>query len=165
MPPAKVLVPPPATGAAQAAARPPADDKEAQGKAANAETMNAAQPKEFDKAAFIRAVEEAIAKRAPKNLDEADKFADSGKPGEVKGEVQGTVAEGRRDSAAQIATTTAAPPDTSRAVTKTVVPLAPDRPPGVPGTPDPHQAVPDRLPPSATDLSAGPRQVDQQLAG
>ncbi|HEY0360166.1 MAG TPA: hypothetical protein VGD11_16415, partial [Mycobacteriales bacterium] len=62
-------------GAAAAAAKAPPDDREAQGKAANAEKMNAAKPGEFDKAAFIRAVNEAIAAQAPKNLDEADKFA------------------------------------------------------------------------------------------
>jgi hypothetical protein len=158
-PPAKVE-----SGAAQAAARPPADDVEAQGKTANAEKMNAAQPREFDKAAFIKAVEEAIAKKAPKNLEEADEFGDSDKPEQVKKEVQGKVGEGRAASAEEISTTTAAPPDTSAAVQKTVVALVPDRPPPTPGTPDPSGAVPDKLPPSATDMSAGPAQVDRQLA-
>lgn len=158
--------PPPRTEAtaAQDAARPPKDDEEAQGKTANAEKMNEAEPKEFDKAAFIRAVEKAIAEKAPKNLDEADKFADSGKADEVRAEVQGQVGQGKSDSAEQIATTTAAPPDTSAAVPKTVVPLTADRPPGAPGTPNPANAVPDRLPPSATDMSAGPAQVDQRMA-
>jgi hypothetical protein len=152
------------SGAAQAAARPPADDKEAQGKAANAEKMDAAKPGEFDKAAFIAAVEQAIARRAPQNLEQADEFADSGKADEVRKDVQGRVGEGRQAAAADIATTTAAPPDTSRATEKQVVPLTADRPPPTPQTPDPTGAVPDPLPPSATDLSAGPQQVNQQLA-
>ncbi|MGW2326794.1 phage tail protein [Streptomyces sp. NPDC001700] len=158
--------PPPKTEAtaAQDAALPPKDDEEAQGKTANAEKMNEAKPKEFDKEAFIRAVEKAIAEKAPKNLDEADKFADSGKADEVRAEVQDQVGEGKTDSAEQIATTTAAPPDTSAAVPKKVVPLAADRPPGTPGTPNPASAVPDKLPPSATDMSAGPAQVDQRMA-
>ncbi|WP_425587079.1 hypothetical protein [Streptomyces violaceusniger] len=151
-------------GAAQDAARPPKDDEEAQGKTANAEKMNEAKPKDFDKDAFIKAVEKAIAEKAPKNLDEADKFADSGKADEVKAEVHGKVGEGKTDSAEQIATTTAAPPDTSAAVPKKVVPMAPDRPPGTPGTPNPANAVPDKLPESATDLSAGPARVDRQMA-
>ncbi|MEU1662229.1 HPC2 multi-domain protein [Streptomyces sparsogenes] len=151
-------------GAAQDAARPPKDDEEAQGKTANAEKMNEAKPKEFDKDAFIRAVEKAIAEKAPKNLDEADKFADSGKADEVRAEVHGKVGEGKADSAEQIATTTAAPPDTSAAVPKKVVPMTPDRPPGTPGTPNPANAVPDKLPPSATDLSAGPAEVNRQMA-
>ncbi|MFC5155012.1 HPC2 multi-domain protein [Streptomyces amakusaensis] len=150
--------------AASAAALPPKDDAEAQGKTANAERMNEARPGEFDKAAFIRAVEKAIADRAPKNLDEADKFAGSGKAEEVRAEVQGQVGAGKTESAEQIATTTAAAPDTSAAVPKTVVPLAADRPPGAPGAPDARNAVPDRLPASATDMSAGPERVDRHMA-
>nr|WP_251982665.1 hypothetical protein [Streptomyces violaceusniger] len=159
--------PPPRTeaGAAQDAARSPKDDEEAQGKTANAEKMNEAKPKDFDKDAFIRAVEKAIAEKAPKNLDEADKFADSGKADEVRAEVHGKVGEGKSDSAEQIATTTAAPPDTSAAVPKKVVPLASDRPPGAPGTPNPANAVPDKLPASATDMSAGPAKLKQRMVG
>lgn len=82
--------------AAQAAALPPQDDREAQGKTANAEKMNAAKPGEFDKAAFIRAVDEAIAAQAPKNLDEADKFGESGKACAVKDQVSGQVTAGTR---------------------------------------------------------------------
>jgi hypothetical protein len=152
------------SGAAQAAAKPPPDDKVAQGKAANADRMNEAEPKPFDKTAFVKAVQQAIAEQAPKNLDEADKFGDSDRPEQVKKDVQGRVAQGKDASANDIATTTAAPPDTSKAVEKKVVPLTPDRPPGTPGTPDPANAVPDKLPPSATDLSAGPRQVNQEMA-
>jgi len=150
--------------AAQGAAKPPQDDKEAQGKAANAEKMNAAKPGEFDKAAFVKAVNEAIAKQAPKNLDEADKFGDSGKADAVKGEVQGKVGAGKETSAKAIETTTKAPPDTSAAKDKSVTPLRPDQPPPKPGTPNPDQAIPDKAPPAATDFSEGPKQVDQQMA-
>ncbi|WP_372661994.1 phage tail protein [Amycolatopsis kentuckyensis] len=149
---------------AQDASVPPKDDEVAQGKTANAEKMNEAKPKEFDKEAFVKAVEKAIAEKAPKNLEQADEFADSGKPAEVKAEVQGKVGEGKTDSAEQIADTTAAPPDTSAAETKQVVPLAADRPPGTPATPDPAKATPDKLPPAATDLSAGPADVNREMA-
>lgn len=159
--------PPPRTEAtaAQDAALPPKDDAEAQGKTANAEEMNEAKPKEFDKAAFIKAVEKAIADKAPKNLDEADKFADSGKAEEVRAEVTGKVGEGKSASAEQIATTTAAPPNTAVAVPKKVVPMKADRPPGAPASPNAAQAVPDKLPKSATDLSAGPAEVKRRMAG
>ncbi|MFI1018320.1 hypothetical protein [Streptomyces sp. NPDC020965] len=150
--------------AAQAAARAPQGDEEAQGKAANAEKMHEAKPKEFDQGAFIRAVEQAIAEKAPRNLDQADKFADSGKADEVRDQVQGSVGAGKQASAQEIASTTAAPPDTAAAVTKTVVPLTADRPPGTPGAPDPRGAVPDKLPASATDMSAGPAQVTGEMA-
>ncbi|WP_285691996.1 hypothetical protein, partial [Actinoplanes sp. NBRC 103695] len=149
--------------AAQAAAKPPADDKQAQGKAANAEKMNAAQPGAFDKAAFIAAVNKAIADQAPKNLDEADNFGDSGKADAVKGQVQGKVGQGKEQSAKQIETTTKAAPDTSAAKEKPVTPLAQEPAPGNPGAPNAANAVPDRAPAAATDFSAGPAQVDQQM--
>ncbi|RBQ13833.1 hypothetical protein DP939_43865 [Spongiactinospora rosea] len=157
---------PPATveaGSAQAAAEPPADDREARGKAAHAEDMDAARPKEFDKQAFIEAVRKAVADRAPKNLDEADKFSESGKADEVRTEVQGKVGEGKDASAREIADTTAQVPQPAPDA-KQVVPMAPDQVPGRPGAPNPNQAAPDRLPPSATDLSAGPEQVERQMA-
>ncbi|XVV15526.1 hypothetical protein ACQP2X_14635 [Actinoplanes sp. CA-131856] len=150
-------------GAAQAASVPPSDDREARGKAAHAEDMDAAQPKEFNKTAFVRAVEDAVAKRAPKNLDEADSFGESGKADEVKKEVQGKVDEGQKSSAKEIADTTHATP-TPAPDEKPVVPLAADKVPGRPGTPDPNLAAPDPLPAAATDMSAGPEQVDRQMA-
>ncbi|WP_232265420.1 hypothetical protein [Streptomyces pactum] len=131
----KVAQHPPATAesqAAQDAAVAPPDDKEAQGKAANAEKMHAAKPGTFDKAAFVAAVNAAIAKQAPKNLDEADKFSDSGKADRVKEEVDGKVSDGKKTSAQEIETTTKAPPDTSAAKDKPVTPLTPDRPPAQP---------------------------------
>ncbi|OLF10576.1 hypothetical protein BLA60_15460 [Actinophytocola xinjiangensis] len=157
--------PPAATeaDAAQGAAAAPDDDQEARGKAAHAEDMDAAQPKEFDKASFIAAVEKAIKDRAPKNLDEADNFGDSGKAEEVKTEVQGKVGEGKDAAACEIADTTAATPQPAPDA-KAVVPLAADKVPGKPGVPNPNQAAPDVLPPSATDMSAGPKKVNDQMA-
>ncbi|ALO92072.1 hypothetical protein SHL15_0886 [Streptomyces hygroscopicus subsp. limoneus] len=149
---------------AQDAAKAPPDDKEAQGKAANAEKMNAAKPGEFDKAAFIAAVNEAIAAQAPKNLDEADKFADSGKAEKVKGAVDGKVTDGKKASAKDIETTTKAAPDTSKAKEKQVVPLRPDQPPANPGAPSAEDATPRQQPPEVTDFSEGPRKTDQQMA-
>ena len=150
--------------AAQAAAKPPQDDKEAQGKAANAEKMNAAKPGEFDKAAFMKAVNDAIAAQAPKNLDEADTFGDSGKADAVKGQVQGRVADGKKTSAGPIETTTEAPPDLGAAKEKPVTPLAPGQAAATPAAPNPANAIPDKAPPGATDFSAGPAQVDAQMA-
>ncbi|MFD2469991.1 phage tail protein [Amycolatopsis silviterrae] len=150
-------------GAAQGAAEAPADDQEARGKAAHAEDMDAAQPKEFNKQEFIQAVKKALADKAPKNLDEADKFGESGKAEEVKTEVQGKVGQGKDASAQEIADTTAAPPEPAPDA-KAVVPMAADKVPGKPGAPDPAQATPDQLPPSATDLSDGPEQVNRQMA-
>ncbi|MFI1252487.1 hypothetical protein ACH4U6_01600 [Streptomyces netropsis] len=158
---------PPAAGeskAAQDAAVAPPDDKEAQGKAAQAEKMNAAKPGEFDKAAFIKAVNDAIAAQAPKNLDEADKFSDSGKADKAKEQVDGKVGEGKETSAKDIETTTKAAPDTSVAKEKQVTPMTPDKPPGNPGPPSADAAIPAKQPDAVTDFSEGPRENDKALA-
>ncbi|MFE6104696.1 Rossmann-like fold-containing protein [Streptomyces laurentii] len=149
---------------AQDAAVAPPDDKEAQGKAANAEKMNAAKPGEFDKAAFIAAVDKAIEAQAPKNLDEADKFSKSGKADKVKAEVDGKVSDGKDSSAKDIDTATKAAPDTSAAKDKPVTPMTPDSPPGNPGAPSATDAVPDKQPAAVTDFSQGPAANDKAMA-
>ncbi|WP_381793252.1 deaminase [Streptomyces niveus] len=164
---ARVAVHPPAVGEAKAsqdAAVAPPDDREAQGKAANAEKMDAAKPGEFDKAAFIEAVNKAIDAQAPKNLDEADKFSKSGKADQVKAEVDGKVTDGKESSAKDIDTATQAPPDTSAAKEKEVTPLTADQPPGNPGAPSAADAVPAKQPAAVTDFSEGPAQNDQAMA-
>jgi hypothetical protein len=150
--------------AAQDAAVAPPDDKQAQGKAAQAEKMNAAKPGVFDKAGFIAAVNQAIAAQAPKNLDEADNFSGSGKAEAVKGQVDGQVSQGKQTSAKEIDTATKAGPDLSQAKDKPVTPLTPDAPPPAPGAPNPAGAVPARQPDAVTDFSGGPQQVNQQMA-
>ncbi|MFC8624799.1 phage tail protein [Streptomyces anulatus] len=150
--------------ASQDAAMAPPDDKEAQGKAANAEKMNAAKPGEFDKKAFIDAVNKAIDSQAPKNLDEADKFAKSGKADQVKAEVDGKVTDGKESSAKDIDTATKAPPDTSAAKDKDVTPLTPDAAPGNPGAPSATDAVPEKQPAAVTDFSEGPAENDKTMA-
>ncbi|MFJ5047948.1 hypothetical protein [Streptomyces sp. NPDC088719] len=150
--------------ASQDAAVAPPDDKEAQSKTANAEKMNAAKPGEFDKKAFIDAVNKAIDSQAPKNLDEADKFAKSGKADQVKAEVDGKVTDGKETSAKDIDTATKAPPDTSAAKDKEVTPLSPDQAPGNPGAPSATDAVPEKQPAAVTDFSEGPAENDKAMA-
>lgn len=149
---------------AQDAAVAPPDDKEAQGKAANAEKMNAAKPGEFNKQAFIDAVNKAIDAQAPKNLDDADKFSKSGKADRIKSEVDGKVGDGKEKSAKDIDTATKAPPDTSAAKDKPVTPMTPDQPPANPGAPSAADAIPAPQPASVTDFSEGPAQNDKAMA-
>ncbi|MET9662632.1 hypothetical protein [Streptomyces sp. NPDC006510] len=149
---------------AQDAAVAPPDDKEAQGKAANAEKMNAAKPGEFNKQAFVDAVNKAIDAQAPKNLDQADKFSKSGKADQIKDEVDGKVKDGKDSSAKDIDTATKAPPDTSAAKDKPVTPMTPDQPPANPGAPSAADAVPDKQPAAVTDFSEGPAANDQAMA-
>ncbi|WP_326733622.1 phage tail protein [Streptomyces sp. NBC_01022] len=163
----RLAVHPPAAAeskASQDAAVAPPDDKEAQGKAANAEKMNAAKPGEFDKKAFVDAVNKAIDAQAPKNLDEADKFSKSGKADKVKEEVDGKVTDGKESSAKDIDTATKAPPDTSAAKDEPVTPLTPDQPPGNPGAPSAADAIPAKQPAAVTDFSEGPAQNDKEMA-
>ena len=150
--------------AAQDAAKPPADDKEAQAKAAQADHMQAAKPAGFDKAAFIAAVNQAIAAQTPKSLEEADKFATSGKADAIKSEVMGKVSKGKDDSARPLADTAGASPDTSKAVEKPVRPLPAAKTDAAPPTVDAAAAMPAKAPAEQTELGAPACETDSKMA-
>ncbi|WP_203230695.1 phage tail protein [Agromyces humi] len=161
---AKRAHPPAASKAkeAQDAALAPADDLAGQAKAAKADTMDAQQPGSFDKQAFIAAVKTAIEAKSPKTLTEADEYAESGKAGEVKGEVKGLVTKGEEGSAHDIEAATEAAPDTSKAVAKPVTPMAQESPGQavpIPAT----GAVPKPAPAEQVNLEAGKHEVDQEM--
>ncbi|PZS24655.1 MAG: hypothetical protein DLM58_24210 [Pseudonocardiales bacterium] len=141
----------------------PGDDKDAQAKAAQAESMSGAKPAGFDKVGFIAAVKAAIAAQAPKNLDEADNFSESGKADAVKGQVAGKVTAGKNQSAQDITEKTTAAPDPSKAVEKPVTPLQPDKPPAS-GPVDASAGMPAKAPAEQTDFSAGKQETDQKMA-
>ncbi|MGW4131707.1 phage tail protein [Amycolatopsis japonica] len=149
---------------AQDAAVAPADDKEAQAKAAQADKMAAAKPAGFDKAAFVAAVNAAVAKQAPQNLDEADKFASSGKADQIKSEVMGKVTSGKDASAKDVTERTKEAPDTSRATEKPVKPLPETPPPPALSPPDARKATPDKAPPAQTDLRADQCETHGKMA-
>ncbi|MFI7115917.1 hypothetical protein [Amycolatopsis sp. NPDC049868] len=149
---------------AQDAAVAPADDKEAQAKAAQADKMAAAKPAGFDKAAFVAAVNAAVAKQAPKNLDEADKFASSGKADQIKSEVMGKVTSGKDASAKDVTDRTKEAPDTSKATEKPVKPLPETPPPPALSPPDARKATPDKAPPGQTDLRADQCETHGKMA-
>ncbi|GGK23254.1 hypothetical protein GCM10010124_14690 [Pilimelia terevasa] len=139
--------------AAQAAAVPPPDHREAQAEAAHTGRMDAAAPGVFDKAAFVAAVTAAIAARAPQTLEQADDFAGSGRPEEVRTAVAGTVATGHQRAARDIADRTAAAPDPAAARDKPVTALPP-----APATPRP-------APPTARDAAPKPAPAAQVRTG
>ena len=150
--------------AAQAASAPPAGDVASQAGAAQVEEMAQQQPGTFDRATFIAAVKRAVDAAAPKTLEEADDFKSSGKAGRVKDEVAGLVKGGKKESEKDIKQATEAPPDTSKAQPKLVRPMPgedPGRPPAAVGA---AAAMPAPRAPAETDLSAGPAQVDAQMA-
>src|SRR6266542_2887394 len=162
---AKKAHPPAASKAkeAQDAALAPTDDLTGQAKSAKVDSMEAQQPGTFDKKAFIAAVKAAIEAKSPKTLKEADNYKESGKAGEVKGEVKGLVTQGKEGQAKDIEAATDAPPDQSKAVPKQVTPMAQEEPgqaAAIPAT----GAVPKPAPPEQVNLEAGKHQVNQEMA-
>lgn len=149
---------------AQKAATPPPNSRDAAAKAAQASTMAAAQPQSFDKAAFIAAVEAAIAAQTPSNLDEAERFADSGRADSIKAAVSTKVTAGSAASARDIATKTAQAPDASKAPAKLVTPLRPRRSVPSPRPPPAMKAVPARRPQQQTQLGAQSCEVQSAMA-
>ncbi len=150
--------------AAQDAAVAPPDDKEAQAKAAHTGKMDAAKPGNFDKAAFVAAVKAAIAAKAPKNLDEADKFAGSGKADQVKNEVAGKVAAGKEQSVKAVADTAKATPDAAGARDKPVAALPPVPEAKTPAPPNPTATAPKPAPAEQLRLGAGTCQSNATMA-
>src|SRR6266542_1254573 len=162
---AKKAHPPAASKAkeAQDAALAPTDDLTGQAKSAKVDSMEAQQPGTFDKKAFIAAVKAAIEAKSPKTLKEADNYKESGKAGEVKGEVKGLVTQGKEGQAKDIEAATDAPPDQSKAVPKQVTPMAQEEPgqaAAIPAT----GAVPKPAPPEQVNLEAGKHQANQEMA-
>ncbi|TCM43712.1 hypothetical protein [Kribbella sp. VKM Ac-2568] len=162
---AKRAHPPAASKAkeAQDAALAPTDDLTGQAKAAKADTMDAQQAGTFDKKAFIAAVKTAIEAKSPKTLKEADNYKESGKAGEVKGEIKGMVGQGKEGQAKDIETATEAPPDMSKGVAKPVTPMETEQPGQAVPIPA-GGAVPKTAPPEQTNLEAGKHQANQELA-
>lgn len=147
---------------AQDAALAPTDDLSGQAKAAKADTMDAQQAGTFDKKAFIASVKTAIEAKSPKTLKEADDYRESGKAGEVKGEVKGLVTQGKAGQSKDIEQATAAAPDTSKSVPKPVTPMGPEQPGSavpIPAT----GAVPKPAPPEQVNLEAGKQEVNQEM--
>ena len=145
------------------AAVPPANDKQAQAKAGQADKMAGAKKGGFDKAAFIAAVKQAIAAAAPKTLEEADEFADSGKAAGVKDQVMGKVAKGKEDSAKDVAAKTKEAPDPSKATEKPVKPLEPDKE-AKPKAPEFAKAMPAKVPAEQTDFDGPKNEVNDKMA-
>jgi hypothetical protein len=150
--------------AAQGAAAPPANEVASQAAGAQVDEMGQQQPGVFNRAAFIAAVKKAVDAASPQNLEEADDFKGSGKAGKVKDQVVGIVKGGKEDSAKAIKTATDAAPDRSKATPKPVTPMPPMQAGPAPAGVAAGSAMPQARPPEETDLSAGPKRVDDQMA-
>lgn len=157
---------PPAAKAAEAqkAAVPPSNDTASQAAAAQVDTMNQQKPGAFDKQAFMNAVRKAIEAAAPSNLDQAEKYKQSGKAEAVKAQVSGLTEKGKEGAQKDIKSAAEAPPDASKAKPKAVTPMNPEDPGQPPAGVGADRALP---PPASADqvnLDAGPAQVKDTLA-
>jgi hypothetical protein len=148
---------------AQEAALPPAGDAAAQARAVKIDAMDAQPVGAFDKQAFIAAVKTAVEAKSPKSLEEADEYKESGKAGEVKGEVKGLVTQGKEGQARNVEAATEAPPDESKAIPKPVTPMTAEQPGQAAAIPA-GGAVPKPAPAEQLNLEAGKHQADHELA-
>jgi hypothetical protein len=149
---------------AQAAAVSPPSEVASRAKDRHVQEMDRTQPRPFNRAAFKAALLAKIKETAPKSLEEADNFKESGKVADVKTQLQGTVQEGKKNAAGPVAETAAKAPDPSGIAPKPVTPLPPVEPGAPPGDVGVTAATP--KPRSDTDISlkAGPQQIEQQMA-
>lgn len=157
--------PPGKVGAAQAqdAAVGPANEAAAGAKAAQVANMDAAPPGAFDKAAFIAAVEAAIARLSPANLDEAKDFSSSGKSGRIKEAVTSQVSSKKEQATGPVEQATSAPPNAAGVKTKVAKPLKTPSKVRAPKSVGAAKAMPKKKPKAATDMSAPGKQVDSQM--
>ncbi|MFN8488139.1 MAG: DUF4157 domain-containing protein [Caldilineaceae bacterium] len=151
---------------AQAAAVSP--PSELKGKAQNTQAgkMAQAETPAFNAAKFKADLMERIKKLTPQNLEQADEFKQNNQLGELKGEMQGKVAQERSASQAPLARETARPPDASSVEPKAATPLAPNEPGATPADVGANQAAP--KPKSTgeveTPIKAESAKLDQQMA-
>ena len=153
-----------AVGAAHAAAVPPGNDLDAQAKEAKAADMGAAKVDPFDRQKFINQVLAKVNELTPQQGDQVDEFKKGNKAAAIKDAVKGDVAPAAKQSAGDVKGQTDKPPDLSKATPKEVTPLEQPNVPAPPADVGAAAAMPAPLPPGATDLSAGPKQVEAKMA-
>lgn len=149
---------------AQGAAVGPANDVASQAAAAQVGKMSAQPAGTFNKQAFINALNAAIATITPQNQEEADEFKQSGKAGELKGQVTGIVKDNKESAENAIETTTKAAPEPGNAKPKTVTPMKPEEAGAAPGSIGAGNAMPVNKSAQETSLAQGKQSLDSQMA-
>ena len=145
----------------QAAAKPPPNDRQAQAEAHQADEMAAAKPGTFDEAAFVTAVDAAMAKAAPKNLDEAGDLKSRSEG--MKETIGDKVSGGKQAAAGAVTKTAKAPPDLKNSTPKPVTEMKPLEV-AEPGGIGASGAMPAPVPNEQIDMREGPAKVDSQMA-
>lgn len=149
---------------AQAAAVPPANDVASKAASKQVQQMDQQQPKAFNRNAFKAALLAKIAASAPKNLEEADKFKESGKLGAVKGDLTGQVDTSKKQSQGAIEAKVKGTPDPSGIEPKSVAPLPPNQTGVTPAGIDAAQAAPKPKTNAEVSLQEGSQSLDKQMA-
>src|SRR6266851_5331936 len=158
-PPAKAKV-----NEAQGAAAGPSNEVASKAAANQVDDMSQQKPKGFDKAAFIAAVHAAIEKATPKNMEEVDDFQKSGKAGEMKDQVVGTVSQNKDAASKDIKGASAAPPSQSGVEAKPVTPMQPETPGAPPADVHAGDAMPPPKPAEQVSLDNTKCETDSQLS-
>jgi hypothetical protein len=148
---------------AQSAAQGPANEVASQAGAAQVEKMSGQQPGGFDKKAFMDAVRKAIDATAPHNLEEANDFKDSGKAGQIQGQVSGLVGQNKQAAEQGIKGATEAAPDTSAAKPKPVTPMPAEQPGAAPASVGAGSAMPSPKSAEEVSLARGPAEVNASM--
>jgi hypothetical protein len=149
---------------AQAAVKPPTNDVSSKAAGNQVQQMDRQQPKAFNRKAFKAALIAKIAASAPKTLEEADKFKESGKVGALKGELTGEVDTSKQQSQGAIADKVAGIPDAKGIKSKTVQSLPPNPTGTAPAGIDGALSAPKPKTDAETSLQAGSQSLDKQMA-
>ncbi len=144
---------------AQAAAKPPLNEKLAGAKANQVDSMKAAKAEKPKPNAFLALLRAEIKKVMPANLDEAGSFMDSDKKAELEGAVTGKVNEQKDDATGEIKAASTKSPDTGKVPGKAVTSMPAD-----PAVPTPlvqgNRAMP--APKPETEITQQQNKVDAQ---
>ncbi|HEY9610910.1 eCIS core domain-containing protein [Allocoleopsis sp.] len=148
---------------AQAAAVPPANDVASKAAGKQVQQMDQQQPQAFNRNAFKAALLAKIAASAPKNLEEAGKFKESGKVGAIKGELTGQVDTSKKQSQGAVEAKVKGTPDPSGIEPKSVAPLPPNQAGAPPAGIDAAQAAPKPKTNAEVSLQEGSQSLDKQM--
>ena len=113
-----------ASGRAQKSAVSPSNEKRSQAATGQVENMDRQEPKQFNAHQFKQMLKAKIIELLPKDEDEADKFASSGKMKKVGDSAKAQVKTEKQNAAGNIENTTKQPLDTSSVPDREVEPLA-----------------------------------------
>ncbi len=155
-----------AAGAAQASSVSPSNERESLAEAGQVNEMEQEEPGVFDAASFKAMLMEAIKAILPKNNDEADKFADSGKVDEVKNKATSQVESQKENAAGSIEQKTQEAPDISSIPVRKVQPLTPQDPGPAPADIEASKAMPPKRGDAEVNapLDQNVAEVDQKMA-